>query len=66
MQWAGVVMVFGAILSEVVSNYNLAAKILPNENVREREGKNYNKIVVKEEYYGQAEPEVECREVEGI
>lgn len=44
MQWLGVVLVFGAILSEVVNNYNLAARIMPNQNVRAREGQNYSKV----------------------
>ena len=49
MQWLGVFVVFTGIMMEIISNYNLAEKILPNHNVRSREGEHYNKIVPKEE-----------------
>ena len=49
MQWLGVILVFGGIMMEVVANYNLANKILPNKNIKNREGQNYNKIVPKDE-----------------
>lgn len=45
MQWVGIMLVFGGILFEVISNYNLANRILPDMNVRNREGKHYNKLV---------------------
>jgi hypothetical protein len=49
-----------------VSNYNLARKILPNENVRNREGQNYNKVIAKEDYLGRNEGNVYLEDVEGI
>ena len=36
MQWLGVVLVFGGIMMEVIANYNLANKILPNKNIKNR------------------------------
>jgi drug/metabolite transporter (DMT)-like permease len=36
MQWFGIVMVFSGIMVEIVNNYNLASKILPNENIRNK------------------------------
>ena len=47
-QWFGVALVFGGIMMEVVTNYNLSNKILPNSNIKNREGQNYNKIVPKD------------------
>ena len=38
LQWVGISLVFGGIMVEIVNNYNLASKILPNENIRNREG----------------------------
>jgi uncharacterized membrane protein len=37
MQWLGIAIVFSGILIEIVGNYNLASKKLPNHNVRNRE-----------------------------
>jgi hypothetical protein len=47
LQWLGIFIVFAGVMIEIISNYNLASKILPNENIRNREGKNYNKVKVK-------------------
>jgi hypothetical protein len=49
MQWVGILIVFAGVTAEIFSNYNLASRILPNDNVRNREGKNYSKIVPKDE-----------------
>ena len=49
LQWFGIALVFGGIMVEIVNNYNLANKILPNKNIRNREGQNYNKIIPKDE-----------------
>jgi drug/metabolite transporter (DMT)-like permease len=48
MQWLGIAIVFGGIMMEIINNYNLASKILPNNDVRSREGEKYNKIIPKE------------------
>ena len=34
MQWFGIIMVFGGIMVEIVNNYKLADKILPNNNIK--------------------------------
>jgi drug/metabolite transporter (DMT)-like permease len=47
MQWFGIFLVFGGIMVEIINNYSLANKILPNLNIRNREGQNYNKIIAK-------------------
>lgn len=44
MQWAGICLVFSGIMIEIINNYNLASKILPNDNIRSREGQHYNKL----------------------
>ena len=49
MQWLGICIVFSGIMIEIINNYNLASRLLPNHNVRNREGKNYSKIVPKDE-----------------
>ena len=49
MQWVGIALVFGGIMVEIVTNYNLANRILPNKNIRNRAGANYNKIIPKDE-----------------
>lgn len=49
LQWLGIAIVFSGILFEIIGNYNLASKILPNHNNRKREGKNYNKIYPNDE-----------------
>jgi len=48
MQWLGILIVFGGIMMEIINNYNLASKILPNYDVRSKEGEKYNKIIPKE------------------
>jgi hypothetical protein len=48
-QWLGVALVFGGIMVEVITNYNLGNRILPNKNIRNREGQHYNKLVPKDE-----------------
>lgn len=69
MQWLGIVIVFAGIMMEIVNNYNLASKILPNHNVRSKEGENYNKIVPKdekeEEFTNRYDANI-CDGVEGI
>ena len=51
MQWLGILIVFSGIMVEIINNYNLASKILPNKNVCNKQGNHYNKIVLKEEEY---------------
>ncbi len=36
MQWVGIFVVFTGIMVEIFNNYNLANKILPNENITNR------------------------------
>jgi UDP-galactose transporter B1 len=36
MQWIGIVMLFGGILIEIISNYKLMDKIIPNENTMKK------------------------------
>ncbi len=36
MQWFGIAIVFTGIMIEIINNYNLASRILPNHNVRNR------------------------------
>lgn len=47
MQWLGIFIVFAGVMIEIISNYNLASKILPNDSIRNREGKNYSKVRVR-------------------
>jgi hypothetical protein len=68
MQWVGIVIVFAGIMVEIVNNYNLASRLIPNDNIRNREGKNYNKIVLKEEGWSARKYDIATigEEVEGI
>jgi UDP-galactose transporter B1 len=38
LQWLGILMVFGGVLFEIISNYNLGAKMMKNEEERKKEG----------------------------
>ena len=38
MQWVGIFLVFAGIMVELVSNYNLLDKIVPNKNKRGANG----------------------------
>lgn len=49
MQWLGIFVVFSGIMIEIINNYNLASRLIPNHNVRSRDGKNYSKIIPKDE-----------------
>lgn len=68
MQWVGIFIVFTGIIIEISSNYNLARKILPNDNIRNKEGKNYNKVIAKDEGWSPHRMEIADigHEVEGI
>jgi multidrug transporter EmrE-like cation transporter len=68
MQWFGIFIVFAGIMVEIISNYSLTSRILPNDNIRNREGKNYNKIIAKEEGWSarKYEPDEINDDVEGI
>lgn len=66
MQWLGIAIVFAGIMIEIINNYNLADKILPNPDVRNREGENYKKIVVKDEELTVGYEGNICEGVEGI
>lgn len=49
MQWVGIFLVFSGIMVEVVSNYSLVDKIMPNRNVLNYQGNQYDKIMPKDE-----------------
>lgn len=49
LQWMGVFLVFAGVMIEVINNYNLAQRLLPNSNVRNREGQQYNKLGINED-----------------
>lgn len=36
LQWLGIFIVFTGIIIEISNNYNLARKLLPNDNIRNR------------------------------
>ena len=44
LQWVGIGVICLGIAVEIINNYNLADRILPNEDVSYREGKPYNKL----------------------